>query len=89
MISAQRRTGDVTNGLAFLAQLDNLAHDLTRGFRVKRGGRLVYQQNRRILDKGAADADPLALTARQFVGAFVGHFDQADAIQQPECFIYV
>ena len=70
--------------LALRAQLLDQPHDLPRGLRIERGGRLVDQQQFRILDQRPADADALALAAGQFVGALVGHVVEADARQQAE-----
>ena len=48
---------------AALAQFgDRLLH-LTLGFRIERGGRLVEQDDRRVLDQRARDGDALALAA--------------------------
>ena len=59
------------------------------GLGVKRGGRLVHQQQCGILDQGAADADALALPAGQFVRALVGHMSKAHAVQKAEGFVDV
>ena len=74
---------------AFPAKLANQPHDLAAGFGVQRCGRFVDQKKFGVLDQRAGDADPLALTARKFVRTFVGHVQQAHAIQQAEGLIYI
>ena len=59
-------------------------HDLARGLRVEAGGRLVDQQQVRLLHQGAGDADALALAAGERVGALVDMVDEADAIEHRE-----
>jgi len=58
-------------------------------FGSERSGRFVDQQQFRILDKRPADADALALSAGQLIGALVGHVIEPDPRQQPECFVNV
>src|ERR1700704_6723495 len=43
------------------------------GFRIERSGCLVEQDDRRILDQGARDGDPLALAARELEPMFTDH----------------
>ena len=50
------------------------------GFAVERGGRLVEQQERRVLEKGAGDGDALALAAGKLDAAFAD--ERAHAVRQ-------
>ncbi len=59
-----------------------MRHHLARDLRVEARGRLVDQQQLRVLDQRARDADPLALAAGEPVGALVHVLDQADAVEQ-------
>ena len=51
------------------SRLQRGEHDLL-GDRVERRGRLVEDQDRRVLEDGARDAEPLALAARQAAAGF-------------------
>jgi hypothetical protein len=42
-----------------------------------------------VLNQRAADADSLALTAGQFVGALVGHVIETDPGQELECLVHI
>jgi hypothetical protein len=68
---------------AFVADLHDEPHDLPRGLRIERGRRLVDQQQVGVLLQGAGDADTLALTAGQGVGALVHMVGQPDTVEQP------
>ena len=52
--------------------------DLVAGLRVELAGRLVGQDEDRVLDQGPGDRHPLLLAARQLVGAMVEPVAQAD-----------
>src|SRR6185436_8361290 len=52
-------------------------HDLGRGCRVEVAGRLVGEEDRRVVDQGAGDRHALALAARQLVGIVVHAVAQA------------
>ena len=56
----------------FHQPLEPLDHE-PLGFGVERGGRLVEDQDRRVADDGARDADALALATRQRESAFADH----------------
>ena len=58
------------------------AHDLAGDLRVQRRRRLVEQQELRALHQRPGDPDPLALAARQLVGALVDVILQAHPVQQ-------
>ena len=59
-------------------------HDLDRGLRIERGGRLVGEHEIGLLHQRARDADALALAARELVGALVGEIGEADGVEQLE-----
>ena len=58
------------DGGAALAQLGDGVLDVALGFGVERGGRLVEQDDRRVLDQRAGDGDALALAAGQLHAVF-------------------
>ena len=55
--------------------------DLVAGLRVELAGRLVGQDEDRVLDQGPGDRHPLLLAARQLVGPMVEPVAQADLAQ--------
>ena len=59
-------------------------HHLARDLRVEARGRLVDQQQLRVLDQRAGDADALALAAGKAVGALVDVLGEADAVEQAQ-----
>ena len=59
-------------------------HHLARDLRVEARGRLVDQQQLRVLDQRAGDADALALAAGKPVGALVDVLAQADPVEQAQ-----
>ena len=59
-------------------------HHLARDLRVEARGRLVDQQQLRVLDQGAGDADALALAAGEAVGALVDVLGEADPVEQAQ-----
>ena len=56
-------------------------HDPDRGHRVEVAGRLVGEQQRRVVDEGAGDRDALLLAAGELVGVVVDLRLQADEAQ--------
>src|SRR5262252_2920026 len=56
-------------------------HDFDAGFRVEVPGRLVGQQDRRVVDQRARDGDALLLSARELVRMMVGAVAQADEFE--------
>ena len=54
-------------GVALLIEAFEKRHDLFAGFGIEVTGRLVGQDDRRIVDQGAGDGDALALPAGEFV----------------------
>src|SRR5690606_39676858 len=77
---------DVDDGRksAFRANLTNKPHDLPRRLGIEARGRLVDEDQFRMLLQCAGNADPLALSARKRVGPFVCMVAQANALQQGE-----
>ena len=59
--------GDEDDGVAGLVETREHAHDFDAGLRVEVAGRLVGEQDRRVVHQRARDGDALALTARQLV----------------------
>ena len=55
---------DDDGGAVLAEMLDRLLH-LALGFGIERGGRLVEQDDRRVLEQGARNGDALALAAGQ------------------------
>src|SRR5262245_1524102 len=55
--------GDEHDGVAGFVQALEQPHDLGAGFRVEVAGRLVGEQDRRVVDERAGDGDALTLTA--------------------------
>ena len=72
-IVAVRERGDVgfvrdqDDGVAGLVQAGEQRHDLGAGLRVEVAGRLVGEQDRRVVHERARDGHALALAARQLV----------------------
>src|SRR5271166_4674927 len=60
----RKAVGD-DNGRAALAQSVKRLLDRLLGFGIERRGRLVEQNDRRVLEEGAGDGDALALSARE------------------------
>ena len=56
-------------------------HHLDAGSRVEVPGRLVRQQNRRVVDERPRDRDALLLAARELVGVMVGPLLEPDGRQ--------
>src|SRR6185503_13358023 len=49
---------------------------------VEMGGRLVGEEQRRLVDEGAGDGDALLLPAREVAGAVLHAVAEADALEQ-------
>src|SRR6266511_3657067 len=75
--------GDQHDRLAGPEQLLEQSHDLFAGGRVEVAGRLVGEQDRRLVHEGAGDRDALALAARQLVRLVVHAVAQAHAFEGP------
>ena len=56
--------------------------DLVAGLAVELAGRLVGEDDHRVLDQGPGDRDPLLLAARELPGAMVQAIAQADRPEQ-------
>ena len=63
-----RLRGDEDDGVAGLMKPLEQRHDLEAGLGLEVAGRLVGQQDRRVVHERARDGDALALSARQLVG---------------------
>ncbi len=72
---------DHDDGVAFAVETDEELHDLTGGDAVEVSGRLVGEQDRRLVHEGAGDGDPLALAAGELVRPVPGPVSQADELQ--------
>ena len=59
--------GDEDDGVAGGVEALEDGHDLDAGLRVEVAGRLVGEQDRRIVDERPGDRDALTLAARQLV----------------------
>ena len=66
---------------ALHVQLLEDVHDLDAGARVEVAGRLVRQQDRRLVDQRARDRDALLLAARQLVRVVVHALAEADDLE--------
>ena len=79
---AHRRepVGDDEGGAAPHQLADGVLHQAL-GFRIERAGRLVEQQDRRVLQEGAGERDALALAAGEAPAA--GADDGVVAVRQP------
>ena len=68
----RQAVGNGDGGAPFLQPLQR-AEDLLLGAGIQRTGRLVKQQDRRILHQRAGDGDALLLAARKLEAAFAHH----------------
>ncbi len=73
--------GDQEHGVAGLVQLVEEVHDLGRGGRVEVAGRLVGEEDRRVVDQRAGDGHALALAAGELVGLVVHALAEPDPLQ--------
>ena len=80
---------DDHGNVALASEVGHQFHDFHRGLRIERGGRLVGQQDLRMLHHGAGDPHPLPLPARQRIGALIGEAGKAYRIKQVECFLNI
>src|SRR5579864_6021831 len=74
--------GDQHHGVAAGVQLVEELHDLDRGGGIEVAGRLVGEQQRRVVHQRAGDRHALPLAARQLVGVVVHAVGQADALER-------
>ena len=75
--------GDDDDGGAGAVDPVEHLHDPDRGARVEVAGRLVGEQQRRMVDEGAGDREPLLLAAGELVGEvrdLVGEADEAERV---------
>ena len=90
MRSAKRRASStlwmltIDRDVALAGALRDQLHDLDRGFRIERGGRLVGEHQIGLLHQRARDADALALAAGELVGALGGEVAEPDGVEQLE-----
>ena len=75
---------DEDDGLAAGGQLFEDADDVAAGLLVEVAGRLVGQDQRRVVDERAGDGHALALAAGELVRAMLGAVVEADAIERFE-----
>ena len=69
------------NGLSFRRKLPQHHPQLHAGSRVQAGRRLIEEQDGRIVDEGAGQAEALLLPPGEDPGRLVGEVAQADAVQ--------
>ena len=82
----QRHVVDVDDGseAPLGADLGDQPHDLRASLWIEARGRLIDEQEFRVLLQRAGDSDTLALAAGERVGPLVDMLAQADAIEQAE-----
>ena len=73
---------DDDDGVAFPRKLLEQRHDFRAGLGIEIAGRLVGQQDGRLVDQRAGDGDALALAAGKFVGLVMNAVGQADLRQR-------
>ena len=73
-----RVVGDVDHGLAALGQLGQEVEDLGGGFGVEVAGRLVGDEDGRVVGQRAGDGDALLLAAGKLAGQTFGVIGQSD-----------
>ena len=66
-----------------LEALEDL-HDLEAGPAVEVAGRLVGEQDRRLVEERAGDRDALLLAARQLIRMVLGPIGKADGVERRE-----
>jgi hypothetical protein len=74
--------GDQHNRHAGLIEFAEQFHQFSAGARVKRTGRFICQQERRIGDQGACNGDALLLPARQFPWTMILPMSQPDPFER-------
>src|SRR5271166_26134 len=84
-LSHRRKSVGNDNGGSALAERPQSVLDRLLGFRIERRGRLIEQDNRRVLEEGAGDRDALALTAGKLhaalaAGRVVSVFETHDEV---------
>ena len=73
---------DHDDGDAGVVEFLEQAHDLDAGAGVEIAGRLVGQDQFRLVDQGAGDGDALLLSAGKLAGMMVAPVAQADFLQR-------
>src|SRR5258708_32525637 len=76
-----RRVGPHNDRAAVSVQIFEKREDPVAGAAVQRAGRLVSQDERRIIHNGTGDDDPLLLSARELIGQVVTAVNQSDAFE--------
>ena len=74
--------GDHDDGDALVVQFLEHAHDFDAGLAVEVAGRLVGEQQRRLVHQRAGDGDALLLAAGKLVGMMVGALAEADQFER-------
>src|SRR5262245_42390608 len=78
-----RLVRDEDDGLALVVQALEDAHDLLRGAGIQVAGRLVGQDQLRVVDERAGDRDALLLSARELARVVVPAVREADDLEAP------
>src|ERR1044071_10042617 len=73
---------DDDDGLFLTDKVLEDADDLVAGLLIEIAGRLVGEDERRVVDQRTGDGDALALAAGELVRAVLGAVDQADALER-------
>src|SRR5438876_2331199 len=79
--------GDDDDRHALTVQLDEQLHDRLSGVGVERAGRLVGEQEQRLVDDGARDRHALLLAARELIGQVVHAIAEADPLERVDRFL--
>ena len=83
-MSASWVTTMIVTPCSRLSELQRL-HDLVRRARVEIAGRLVGEQQARLIDQRARDRDPLLLTARELARRVALAIAEAEQLQRRAC----
>ena len=75
--------GDHDDGDALVVEFLEHAHDFDARLAVEVAGRLVGQQQRRLVDQRAGDGDALLLAAGKLVGMMVGALGRGRRVRAP------
>src|SRR5688500_4974411 len=80
--------GDQNDRVALFMELLEKFHDLVTGFRVESTGRLIGEQNRRMIYESPGNGNPLALAAGKFIRLVPDAVAEFDRIQRgPRLFL--
>ena len=76
------------DGVAVLMQLVKQRHDFGAGGGVQVPGRLISQDEGRIVDQRAGDRDSLALAAGELIGPMIDSFSELDGLKGLDCALF-